>query len=179
MPGLTPILAETDEEAQAIAAERSGALDLDKLLVQLGRAFNYHDFRQYPLDEPFPDVSNLTLNSYKGGAERVIRISRDEKLTLRQAAYRFGRPKDDFIGSPKTIADAIERWFVERAADGFNYRVSRPGEFALFREKVLPILQERGLFRTEYDHDTLRGHLGLPIPENRWARSASVRMAAE
>jgi hypothetical protein len=49
--------------------------------------------------------------------------------------------------------------------------VTRPKDFALFRERVIPILQQRGLFRTEYEHDTLRGHLGLPIPENRHTRA--------
>jgi FMN-dependent oxidoreductase (nitrilotriacetate monooxygenase family) len=178
LPGLSPVLAETDEEAQATAEARREKLDFDKQLVQLGRAFGYHDLKQYPLDEPFPDVSHLSLNSYKGQAERILRIARDEKLTLRQAAWRFGQVKDDFVGSPETIADAIERWFVGRAADGFIYRVTKPREFALFRERVVPILQERGLFRTEYEHDTLRGHLGLPIPPNRYA-AASTAIAAE
>jgi FMN-dependent oxidoreductase (nitrilotriacetate monooxygenase family) len=179
LPGLTPIIAETDEEAQAIAAAQFGALDLDKLLVQLGRAFNYHDFRQYPLDGPFPDVSALTLNSYKGRAERIVRVAREEGLSLRDAAYRFGVWRADFVGSPKTIADAIEQWFVERACDGFNFRVSRPRDFAIFREQVVPLLQARGLFRTEYEHDTLRGHLGLPIPENRWSDQVPTLAAAE
>ena len=100
-------------------------------------------------------------------------------LTLRQAAYRFGVWRSDFVGSPKTVADEIERWFVGRAADGFNLRVTRPADFALFREKVVPILQDRGLFRTEYSHDTLRGHLGLPVPENRWTQSARGLAAAD
>jgi FMN-dependent oxidoreductase (nitrilotriacetate monooxygenase family) len=178
MPGLTPIIADTDEEAQAIAEAQLGKLDLDKLLVQLGRAFGYHDFGKYPLDAPFPDVSDLSLNSYKGRAERIVRVARDEKLTLRQAAYRFGVWRADFVGSPETIADAIERWFVGRAADGFNFRVSKPSDFAVFREKVVPILQARGLFKTEYAHDTLRGHLGLPIPENRWSRRDAAGLAA-
>ena len=179
LPGLTPIFAETDEEARTIAAAQLGALDLDKLLVQLGRAFGYHDFSRYPVDAPFPDLSNLSLNSYKGRAERIVRVAKDENLTLRQAAYRFGVWRDDFVGSPKTIADAIERWFVGRACDGFNFRVSRPRDFVIFREQVVPILQARGLFRTEYEHDTLRGHLGLPIPENRWAKATTSLQAAE
>ena len=56
--------------------------------------------------------------------------------------------------------------------------MTRPADFALFREKVVPLLQARGLFRTEYEHDTLRGHLGLPIPDNRWTR-APGQIAAE
>jgi FMN-dependent oxidoreductase (nitrilotriacetate monooxygenase family) len=180
LPGLTPVIADTNEEAQALAAAEHEALDVDKLLVQLGRAFNYYDFRQHPLDGPFPDVSNLTLNSYKGRAERIVRTAREEGLTLRQAAFRFGVWRSGFVGSPVTVADEIQRWFVGRAADGFNLRVTRPGEFAKFREQVIPILQERGLFRREYEHDTLRGHLGLPVPENRWARErARSPIAAE
>ncbi|MEI9891697.1 MAG: hypothetical protein WDN45_15580 [Caulobacteraceae bacterium] len=178
MPGLSPVIAETDEAAQAKAAALQGQLEIGKLLVQLGRAFGYHDFSKYPLDGPFPDVSNLSLNSYKGHAERIVRTARDQKLTLRQAAHRFGVWRTDFIGSPKTIADEIERWFTGLAADGFNLRVTRPSDFALFREKVVPILQARGLFRRDYEHDTLRGHLGLPIPPHRHARGPSA-VAAE
>jgi len=178
LPGLSALIAETDAEAQALADAQRGEIDLDKLLVQLGRAFGYHDFRKYPLDEPFPDVSNLSLNSYKGHAERILRGVREENLTLRQAAYRFGLWRSDFVGSPETIANEIERWFVGRAADGFNLRVTKPGDFQLFRERVVPILQARGLFRTEYEHDTLRGHLGLPVPLNRYA-GKSTAIAAE
>jgi FMN-dependent oxidoreductase (nitrilotriacetate monooxygenase family) len=180
LPGLTPIIADTDEEAREIAQARRGKLDEEKLLVQLGRAFGYHDFRRYPLDAAFPDVSQLSLNSYKGHAERILRTVRRENLTLRQAAWRFGRERNDFVGSPQTVADSIERWFTGRACDGFIYRITRPAEFAQFREGVVPILQSRGLFRTEYEHDTLRGHLGLPVPENRWTRARqAAALAAE
>ena len=181
LPGLSPVIAETDEEARAIVEADRSKLDIGKLLVQVGRAFNYHDFSQYPLDAPFPDLTGVTLNSYKGRAEHIIRVARGEELTLRQAAYRFGVWRSEFVGSPETIADEIERWFVGRAADGFNLRVARSRDFALFRERVVPILQSRGLFRTDYEHATLRGHLGLPVPENRHvlARQASVAIAAE
>jgi FMN-dependent oxidoreductase (nitrilotriacetate monooxygenase family) len=177
LPGLFPIIADTDEEAQRIASEREDTADLGKLLVEIGRAFNYHDFGQYALDQPFPDLTGVTLNSYKGQAERIIRIAAAERLTLREAAYRFGRLKSGFVGSPETIADEIQRWFEGRASDGFNIRVSAPADFALFRERVVPILQQRGLFRREYESQTLRGHLGLPIPENRY--SAQFAEAAE
>ncbi|CAN7142564.1 LLM class flavin-dependent oxidoreductase [Phenylobacterium sp. LjRoot225] len=179
LPGLFPIIAETDEEAEALAASLEGEVKIEKLLVELGRAFGYHDFSRYPLDGPFPDVSNLSLNSYKGRAERIVRTAQDEGLTLRETAYRFGRFRSSFVGSPETIADEIERWFRGGAADGFLLRVGRPREFALFRERVVPLLQARGLFRTEYEHDTLRGHLGLEVPENRWSRTQSALAAAE
>jgi alkanesulfonate monooxygenase SsuD/methylene tetrahydromethanopterin reductase-like flavin-dependent oxidoreductase (luciferase family) len=169
MPGLEPIIEDTDEAAWARVGDRQEALDLDKLLTALGRPFGYHDFKQYPLDGPFPDVSHLSLNSYKGFAERIVRRAKAQNQTVREAALSVGNRRRGFVGSPRTVADEIEKWFVERAADGFNLRISRPGEFAKFREQVLPILQARGLFKTEYAHDTLRGHLGLPVPANRWA----------
>lgn len=167
LPGLFPTLADTDEEAQRLHAAQEEALSLDKLLVQLGRAFNYHDFRQYDPDAPFPDLTGVTLNSYKGHAEKIIRVAREKGYTLREAAWHLGRWKSPFIGGPETVADEIERWFTGRAADGFNLRVTNPRDFQIFRERVVPILQKRGLFRTRYEADTLRGHLGLPVPENR------------
>ncbi len=78
------------------------------------------------------------------------------------------------MGSPETVAAEIERWFLGRACDGFNLRITRPRDFALFRERVVPILQARGVFRTEYESDTLRGNLGLPVPGNRFATRHAI-----
>jgi FMN-dependent oxidoreductase (nitrilotriacetate monooxygenase family) len=178
MPGLTPIIAETDAEAREQEQQLEGRLDLAKALVELGRPFNYHDFSQYDLDAPFPALDHVTLNSYKGHAERIRRIATAENLTLRQAAWRFARKRQPFVGSPETIADEIERWFRGGAADGFNFRVSNPDTFALFTDRVVPLLQARGLFRTEYEHATLRGHLGLPVPENRHTVARRLHLAA-
>ncbi len=166
-PGIVPIIEATDEAARKRESESIGKLDLTKALVQLGRPFNYHDFSQYELDAPFPDLGDLGANGYRGAADRIKRVAADEKLTLRQTALRFATRPSPFVGSPKTVADAIERWFKEEAADGFNVRVSVPGDFDAFNQQVLPLLRERGLFRSEYEHDTLRGHLGLPVPANR------------
>jgi FMN-dependent oxidoreductase (nitrilotriacetate monooxygenase family) len=183
MPGLVPIIADTDAEALRREDAARGELDLAKALVQLGRPFNYHDFSQYPLDGPFPDLSHLSLNSYKGHAERIVRGARDLGLTLRAAAWRFGARRSPFVGSPETVAREIERWFTDGAADGFNFRVSNPQDFAVFVDRVVPLLRARGLFRVEYEQTTLRGHLGLPVPENRHAaarrEAATVQPARE
>lgn len=180
LPGLIPIIADTDEEAQAIEESRNGKLDLKKALVQLGRPFNYHDFAQYDLDASFPDVSHLTLNSYKGHAERIVRTARAEGLTLRQTVWRFAARANPFVGTAETVANEIERWFVGGASDGFNLRVTNPDDFALFLDRVVPLLQVRGLFRSEYEHKTLRGHLGLPIPQNRYTVAGQEQaLAAE
>jgi FMN-dependent oxidoreductase (nitrilotriacetate monooxygenase family) len=171
LPGLTPVIAESDEAAIARDEETTGKLDLSKALVQLGRPFNYYDFSKHALDEPFPELGELGSNGYRGAAERIKQIARSERLTLRQTAWRFAAWRSPFVGSALTVANEIERWFREGAADGFNYRVSSPTDFTLFLEQVVPILRERGIVRSEYAHETLRGHLGLPVPENRYARA--------
>jgi FMN-dependent oxidoreductase (nitrilotriacetate monooxygenase family) len=176
-PGLTPVIAATDAEAIARDEETVGKLDLSKALVQLGRPFNYYDFSQHPLDEPFPELGELGTNGYRGAAERIKNVARNEQLTLRQTAWRFAARRSPFVGSPLTVANELERWFHEGAADGFNYRVSSPTDFALFVDEVVPILRERGLVRSEYEHDTLRGHLGLAVPENRHTRARRAQDA--
>jgi FMN-dependent oxidoreductase (nitrilotriacetate monooxygenase family) len=88
-PGIVPVIADTDDEALRRDEAESGKLDMKKALVQLGRPFNYHDFSRYPLDEPFPDLGDLGSNGYRGAAERVKRVARDERLTLRETAWRF------------------------------------------------------------------------------------------
>lgn len=178
LPGLVPVIAETDEEARGIEEGRNGKLDIAKALVQLGRPFNYHDLAAYDLDSAFPDVSHLTLNSYKGSAERIVRTAREENLTLRETAWRFAARPNPFVGSPRTVADEIERWFLGGACDGFNYRVGNPQDFAVFANRVVPLLQERGLFRTDYKGTTLREHLGLPFAGNRYAVAVEEDLVA-
>ena len=178
-PGITVTIAATDAEAQAIEAARHAQLDLKKALAQLGRPFNYHDFTQYDLDGPFPDLGDLGANGYRSHAERIKRIAREEGLTVRQAAYRFTARHSPFVGSPETVANEIERWFREGAADGFNVGVGEPNELEKFTSQVVPLLQERGLFRREYESDTLRGNLGLAIPANRYAAEQHTEEQAE
>ena len=168
LPGLVPIIAATDDEARRREAAIHGALDLNKALAALGRPFNYYDFSRHALDEPFPDLGDLGGNGYRGHAERIKRVAKDEKLTLRQTVLRFAARTSPFVGTAKTVADEIERWFKEEGADGFNFRVSVPSEFDAFIEGVLPLLRQRGLVRTEYEGRTLRDHLGLPFPTNRY-----------
>jgi hypothetical protein len=76
-----------------------------------------------------------------------------------------------FVGAPATVADRIQEWFTARALDGLNILIDHPSQWRRFREEVVPILQERGIVRTEYESTTLRGNLGLPIPENRYTRA--------
>lgn len=66
------------------------------------------------------------------------------------------------------MADTIQHWFEQGGLDGINITVNAPSEFALFTDRVLPILRERGVARAEYESTTLRGNLGLPVPANRY-----------
>ena len=167
LPGLSVRIADTDEEAWAIEEETARAKDFAKTLAEFGRPFGWHDFSQYDLDEPFPDVAAYGEKSFRTQAEHIARIAREKSLTLRETVLHFDRMyRTPFAGSARTVADEIERWFTGEAADGFILTVTVPSEFARFADEVLPILRERGLFRSEYGSETLRGNLDLPIPPN-------------
>ena len=148
---------------------------IEDALPALGRSFNDHDFSRYPLDGPFPDVAALGAESNRSASERIVKLARDEGLTLRETALRVVAPRDEFVGTPVQVADAIQRWFEQGAADGFILTQALPGQIELFVERVVPLLQQRGLYRRDYEHETLRGHLGLPVPEN---RHTAARLAA-
>ena len=168
LPGISPIIADTDAQAQAIQVQRQGRFDLAEALVQLGRPFNYYDFSQHDLDAPFPDLGERGANGYRSHAERIKRIAADEKLTLRQAAERFAVRYSAFVGSPQTVADTLEHWFSQEAADGFILGIgSDPDDLRRFNEQVLPLLRARGLVRSDYSGHTLRDNLGLTVPANR------------
>lgn len=82
------------------------------------------------------------------------------------------------IGTPEQVADHIETWFTQGAADGFNIMgAALPSGLETFIETVLPILRSRGLFRTEYAGTTLREHYGLPRPANRWEAAVDAPAA--
>lgn len=167
--GATPVIASTDAEAHALAREiYESDNDFDRKLAAFGRAFGAYDFSQHDLDAPFPDVAALAEKGGRTRSQEIIERAREEKLTLRQVVEDSTRYKPSpFIGSAETVADTIEKWFLGRAADGLNLRTRTPDDIDRFTEDVLPILQRRGLFRTEYEADTLRGNLGLKTPENR------------
>jgi hypothetical protein len=75
-----------------------------------------------------------------------------------------------FAGSPETVATQIQHWFDARAFDGLNIHIGHPAQWRRFLNDVLPILRDRGVVRKEYESGTLRGNLGLPVPENRYPK---------
>ncbi|MDT5030587.1 MAG: hypothetical protein QOC94_758 [Actinoplanes sp.] len=168
VPGISVIIADTDAEALAKQDAIAGSKSFERALAELGRPFGWHDFSQYDLDAPFPEVGDAGERSFRTQADGIKKLARDNNLTLRQVVERQLRGhRSPFVGSPQTVADEIQRWFEAGAFDGINIHVTVPSEFARFTDEVLPILRERGVVRSEYDSTTLRGNLGLPVPENR------------
>jgi FMN-dependent oxidoreductase (nitrilotriacetate monooxygenase family) len=167
VPGISPIIADTDEEARAKEAAIIGGKSFDRALKELGRPFGWHDFTQYDLDAPFPDLGDLGDRSFRTHAEKIKKLAKDNGFTLRQVVeHTINSRRSPFTGSPLTVANEIQKWFEAGAFDGINLTVTVPSEFARFVEQVLPILRERGVARTEYEATTLRGNLGLPVPPN-------------
>jgi FMN-dependent oxidoreductase (nitrilotriacetate monooxygenase family) len=169
MPGIFPIIADTDEEAHAKQDAVFGAKSFERALAELGRPFGWHDFSQYDLDAPFPDVGDAGERSFRTHAEGIKKLAREGNLTLRQVVqHQIEAFRSPFVGSPLTVANEIQRWFEAGGFDGINISVNVPSEFARFTDEVVPILRERGVVRREYEATTLRGNLGLPVPENRY-----------
>lgn len=170
MPGVSPYVGKTVEEAyekyeklqQLITPE----IGLDFLSEYLGG----FDVSGYDLDEPLPDVIPET-NGNKSRRQLIIDLAKRENLTIRELYLRVAGSRGHRIifGTPEQIADQLEEWISNDAADGFNLMFSHlPNSLEDFVTTVVPILQQRGIFRTEYEGDTLRKNLGLPKVENRY-----------
>ncbi|GAF08112.1 nitrilotriacetate monooxygenase component A [Paenibacillus pini JCM 16418] len=172
-PGIGPIIGNTEEEAERKYQEVAELVTTQNALNYLGRFFEHHDFSQYPLDEPFPDVGDLGRNSFQSGTDKIKRDAKEKGLTLRQVAVQAATPRSSFIGTPVQIANRVQEWFEAGAADGFMLAAAVPNGLEDFIDHVVPILQERGIFRTEYESDTLRGNLGLNVPVNRYAKDTA------
>ncbi|MDM5214344.1 LLM class flavin-dependent oxidoreductase [Peribacillus sp. NJ4] len=170
LPGIAPIIGATEEEAEYKYQELANLVSIDKALDYLGRYFDHHDFSQYELDAPFPDLGDIGKNSFRSTTDRIKEEAKEKQLTLRQVALKETTPRTSFIGTPEKVADLIQRWFEEKGADGFIFTSIVPDALSDFVSYVIPILQKRGIYRTEYEAETLRGNLGLPFPENRYAK---------
>jgi len=178
LPGIGPIIGLTEAEAEQNYRTLTELGSLDTGLGFLARAFNDHDFSRYDLDAPFPDVASLGWNSQQSATQKILAQVSVENLTLRQIAQRLSTPRGQFFGTPAQVADRMEAWFANEAADGYVVFETMPGQLELFADHVVPLLQARGLFRTAYEGDTFRDHLGLPFPVNRYAVARQARSAA-
>jgi FMN-dependent oxidoreductase (nitrilotriacetate monooxygenase family) len=176
LPAAFVVVGDTVEEAQARRAHLDSLVHYDSGIRSLSILLD-HDVSVYDPDGPLPEIPES--NASKTSRENTIALAREQGLTIRQLAAKAGSYSGlAFVGTARTIADEMERWLDGRASDGFNIMFPwLPEGLYDFTDKVIPELQRRGLFRTDYEGTTLREHLGLPRPENRFFVEA--REAAE
>jgi FMN-dependent oxidoreductase (nitrilotriacetate monooxygenase family) len=176
MPGLNPIVGRTLAEAQDRHEHLQSLIHPDVGIEVLSYSLGKFDLRGYDIDGPLPDeVDRQDTNAGQTAFRQIIGWARNEKLTVRQLYQRFAgaRGQRTVVGTPAMIADEMQVWFDGRGVDGFLIQpATLPGGLNDFVDLVIPELQGRGLFRTEYDGSTLRDHLGLPRPVSRYATGA-------
>ena len=168
LPGLVPVIADTEAEARELDAELDRLISPEYARRQLAKTLRV-DPESLALDRPLPaDLPDEDdIEGAKSRYTLIVELARRENLTVRELIGRLGggRGHRTFTGTPVQVADTIEEWFQTGAADGFNIMPAvLPSGLEVFVAKVLPILRERGLFRTDYEGDTLREHYGLPRP---------------
>lgn len=172
LPGVAPFVGRTMDEAREkyerisdLVREEDGLVALQRLLE------NTIDLSKCDLDGPLPAAA--ATEGAQSRQELLHRTARENNFTIRQL-YKWvatARGHHTVIGTPEMIADIMQEWFENEAADGFNILPPwLPDGIDSFVELVIPELQRRGIFRTAYEGKTLRENLGLPFPTNRYAK---------
>jgi FMN-dependent oxidoreductase (nitrilotriacetate monooxygenase family) len=176
MPGVFPVVGRSESEAQEKFEELQSLIHPTVGLSLLQQHLGGIDLSGYPLDGPLPD--NLQEpNGTKSRFQLVTALARREQLTIRQLYLRVATARGHWSihGTPESIVDRLEEWFLKGGADGFNIMPpTLPGGLDDFVELVLPELRRRGLFRTEYEGKTLRENLGLARPAHRIYRQSGA-----
>jgi alkanesulfonate monooxygenase len=167
LPAALIVIGDTVEDAKAKRAKLDSLVHYDSAIASLSIALG-HDASGFDPDQPLPEIPDT--NASKTGRAQAVRLAQEENLTVRQLAQRYGGYAGlAFVGTPQTIADQMETWISEQASDGFTvvfpYLPQGLDDVTL---RLVPELQRRGLFRHDYEGTTLRDHLGLPRPKNRF-----------
>ncbi|MEO3475284.1 LLM class flavin-dependent oxidoreductase [Roseomonas sp. CAU 1739] len=168
LAGIPVIVAETAQEADdkywalqelmhPVVARQRLAMDLET------------DLSDLPFDQPIPP-SRIPAkpNLHTAYFNEIVRMIREDNPTLLELARRYQRGSTTLRGTPKHVADTLEEWFTTGAADGFMFQFNlQPAGLEDFVRLVVPELQRRGLFRSDYTGRTLREHFGLRRPPHR------------
>ena len=178
LPGIVPVIGDTEVEARELDAELDRLIAPQYALRTLATTLGV-DAGSLDLDQPLPDQlpGEEQIEGAKSRRTLIVDWARRDSLTVRQLIGRLGggRGHRTFTGTPVQVADTIQQYFTSGAADGFNIMPAvLPSGIESFATKVVPILQERGLFRSDYEATTLRGHYGLPRPANRLVPAGEV-----
>lgn len=181
MPGFAPFVGRTLEEAyEKYSQLTSLILPEDGIALLNGLTGGTLDLTGHDLDGPLPPAP--PTEGMKSRQALIRRIADERKLSIRQLYEWVATARGHFtvVGTPHTIADTLQEWFESEGADGFNILPPwLPTGLTDFVDLVIPVLQRRGLFRTEYEGRTLRENLGLPFPQNRFAAARRTAHAAE
>jgi len=164
MPGVFAVVGESDTEAKEKFDQLQALVTPEAGVALLSRMIGNFDLSACPVDGPLPDLPQ-TDSGQQSRQKLFTDLAKEGQLTIRQLYLKIagGRGHHTVVGSAKTVADALQSWFEEGAADGFNVMPpTLPGGIDDFARLVVPELQRRGLFRTSYSGTTLRSHLGLP-----------------
>ncbi|MGO2542663.1 MAG: LLM class flavin-dependent oxidoreductase [Specibacter sp.] len=178
LPGISAYIGDTVAEAREKYDYLNSLANPEYGVHQLSAQLDF-DLSGYPLDSPLPELPAAT-DGAQSRKKLIVDVARKESLTIRALTERLAgaRGHYTFIGTPTQVADEIELWFTTGAADGFNVMPPTfPAGLDDFVDKVVPLLQERGLFRTEYAGKTLREHYGLKRPEVPSARTPAALSA--
>jgi alkanesulfonate monooxygenase SsuD/methylene tetrahydromethanopterin reductase-like flavin-dependent oxidoreductase (luciferase family) len=165
------VIGGTVEEALRLERELDDLIKPEYARQQLAKTLRVQP-EDLPLDQQLPaDLPDEDeIEGAKSRYTLIVTLARREKLTVRELIGRLGggRGHRTFSGTPEQVADAIVEWFDAGAADGFNIMPAvLPSGLEAFADQVVPILQKRGLFRTDYTGTTLRDHYGLARPVGR------------
>ncbi|KQO18456.1 LLM class flavin-dependent oxidoreductase [Paenibacillus sp. Leaf72] len=174
LPGISAIVADNEADLQRKHAEIDGLANIEEALKDLGKYFKDTALSRIPLDAPLlPHLDALITDGFQSEVLRIEKLIRAENLTLRELALRLAARsgRNPFAGTAEHVANTIQQWYEEEAADGFIVSSGPivPEGIHEFVDLVVPLLQNRGLFRSEYSAGTLRGHLGLTVPPNRYS----------
>ncbi|RIN33470.1 LLM class flavin-dependent oxidoreductase [Staphylococcus succinus] len=171
-PMLAPVIGKTHEEAEARFDEIKSLATVDDALDYLGRYYDHHDFSQYDLDAPFPELGEVGQNSFRATTDAIANRAKQGDLTLRDVALEETARRSPFTGTYEEVADLMIEWFEQGAADGFIFGPHIYGEiYEDFLTEVLPILEEKGYFTKQHQGHTLRENIGVPYKENRYSKS--------
>jgi FMN-dependent oxidoreductase (nitrilotriacetate monooxygenase family) len=161
LPGVMPIVGKTSAEARSKLNQLQSWVTPTNVMTLVSQRIG-HDISGYSLDEPVPDFP--PTQKTRGFSEALLQLARKEKMTLRELYNVAAAARGHWVlcGTPSSIADTLEEWFVEKRADGFMILPAYfPQAFDEFVDLVVPELQRRGLFRREYGGVTLRERMGL------------------
>ena len=167
LPAAFVVVGETDEAARAKRAHLDSLVHYDSGIGSLNGMLGY-DVSGFDPDGPLPDIPET--NASKSARARIVEAARTKNLTIRELAQKAGSYSGlAFVGTPATIAEGMAEWLHGEGCDGFNVMFPYlPEGLDDFVDRVVPELQRRGLFRTDYEGATLRENLGLPSPTNRF-----------